>query len=111
MKILSYSGEEVVTTDRMCEAVVDYARALAAENAADVVEIPVLVDAGAGTARLLIGPSSQLIVIATDDSDVALKDAAVVVDLRARISALGPSRAVVTAEDAWVGTGIDLDFL
>jgi hypothetical protein len=52
-----------------------------------------------------------LIVIATDDSDVALKDAAVVVDLRARISALGPSRAVVTAEDAWVGTGIDLDFL
>jgi hypothetical protein len=111
MKILSYSGEEVVTTDRMSEAVVDYARALAAENAADVVEIPVLVRAREGTALLLIGPSSQLIVIPTEDSDVALKDAAVVVDLRARISALGPSRAVVTEKDAWASTEMDLDFL
>jgi hypothetical protein len=67
--------------------------------------------AGAEPACLLIGPSSQLIIIPTADSDVVLKDAAVVVDLRARINALGPSRAVVSTEDAWVGSEMDLDFL
>jgi hypothetical protein len=111
MKILSYSGETVVTTDLLSDAVVDYARALAADNAADVIDIPVVAGEGQGTARLLIGPSSQLISRPSEDDDVELADAPVVEDIRRRIGALGPQHARVTSAATWTASEIDLDSL
>jgi hypothetical protein len=111
MKILSYSGETVLTTDLLGDAVVDYARALAADTAADVIEIPVVVGDGQGTARLLIGPSSQIISVPSSTEDVDLSDASIIADIRARIAALGPRRARVTTNAPWVGDNIDLDSL
>jgi hypothetical protein len=111
MKILSYSGETVVTTDLLSDAVVEYARALAADNAADVIDIPVVAGEGQGTARLLIGPSSQLISRPSDDEDVDLPDEPVVADIRRRMGALGPQHARVTTSPLSNTSGIDLDSL
>jgi hypothetical protein len=111
MKILSYSGESVVTTDVLSDAVVEYARALSADNAAAVVDIPVVTIHGQGTARLLIGPSSQLISRPCEDENVELGDAPVVADIRRRIDALGPRHARVTSATPWDADDLDLDSL
>jgi len=112
MKILSYSGETVVVSDRMGDAVVDYARALAAESAADVVDIPVADGDGTATARLLIGPSSQIISIPSHEPDVDLADGDIVDELRSRIRALAPERSYAARTDTWHDdTTGDFDFL
>jgi hypothetical protein len=111
MKILSYSGETVVTTDVLSDAVVEYARALAVDNAADVIDIPVVAGEGQGTARLLIGPSSQIISRPSGDKDVDLPDAPVIADIRRRIGALGPQHARATSSPSWTASDIDLDSL
>jgi hypothetical protein len=115
MKILSYSGESVLTSDRIGDAVIDYARALAAENAADVIDIPVVDEGGAGldgqgTARLLIGPTSQLIIVPAH-RDVLLRDAAELEALRAKIDALSPSRIMASDDQAWWEDELGFDFL
>jgi hypothetical protein len=90
MRILSYSGESVVTTDGVGEAIVDYARALIADNSADVVDIPVVFDDEELTASMVIGPASQLLVAPSHDADVALRDELTIARLRAKTAALGP---------------------
>jgi hypothetical protein len=90
MRILSYSGESVLTTDGVGEAVVDYARALIAENSTDVVDIPVLFDDEELTASMVIGPASPLLVTPARDRDVRLGDELTIARLRARTAALGP---------------------
>ena len=97
MRILSYSGESVVTTDRVGEAVVDYARALIAENSTDVVDIPVLFEDEELTASMVLGPGSQLIVVPARNREVTLRDELVVARLHAKIAALRP-RAVMPVD-------------
>jgi hypothetical protein len=112
MKILSYSGETVVVSDRMGDAVVDYAQALAAQKAADVIDIPVADAEGNATARLLIGPSSQIISLPSHEPDVDLADGDAVQQLRAKIRALAPVRSYAVRSDTWRDeTTDDLDFL
>jgi hypothetical protein len=116
MKILSYSGESVVTSDRMSDAVIDYAKALATHNAADVVDVPVVdrsgtEPSGEATARLLIGPSSQLIVVPSHEREIELQDELAFAELRAKIDALGPSRVLVADDDSWTFYDVDLDLL
>jgi hypothetical protein len=94
MRIVSYSGESVVTTDRVGEAVVDYARALIAENSTDVVDIPVLFDDEELTASMVLGPGSQLIVVPTRNREVLLQDDLIVARLHAKIAALRPHAVV-----------------
>jgi hypothetical protein len=94
MRILSYSGESVVTTDGVGEAIVDYARALIADNSADVVDIPVVFDDGELTASMVIGPASQLLVAPSHDADVVLRDELTIARLRAKTAALGPHNVV-----------------
>jgi len=90
MRILSYSGESVLTSDRVGEAVVDYARALIAENTTDVVDIPVLFEDEVMTASMVLGPASQLIVIPAHTHEAELRDEITVARLHAKIAALGP---------------------
>jgi hypothetical protein len=94
MRILSYSGESVVTTDGVGEAIVDYARALIADNSADVVDIPVIFNDEELTASMVIGPASQLLVAPSHDADVALRDELTIARLRAKTAALGPHNVV-----------------
>lgn len=111
MRILSYSGESVVTTDGVGEAIVDYVRALIADNSADVVDIPVVFDDGELTASMVIGPASQLLVAPSREADVALRDELTIARLRAKTAALGP-HTVVPSESAQIDRDeLAFDFL
>ena len=111
MRILSYSGESVVTTNGVGEAVVDFTRALIADNSAAVVEIPVLFDDEELTASMIIGPSSQLIVVPSHDVDVELRDELTIARLRAKTAALGPHNVVPTESGILDGAESTFDFL
>jgi hypothetical protein len=111
MMILSYSGEAMLTTDRLGVAVIDYARALVEANAADVVEVPVVWDRGEAVARLLIGPMSQLVALPTGDAEVELDDERAVAAIRAKIEARGPSHALPSDASPWDQFALVYDFL
>jgi hypothetical protein len=111
MRILSYSGESVVTTDGVGEAVVDYARALIAENSADVVDIPVVFDDGELMASMVIGPASQLLVAPSHDAEVALRDELTIARLRAKTAALGPHTVLPSDSGAIDRDELAYDFL
>jgi hypothetical protein len=93
MKYVAYLGETVLTTDGVGDAVVEYARALVADNSADVIDIPVVVDNSEETASLLIGPGSPLLVVKAANNERPLRDATAIARMHAKIAALGPHRA------------------
>jgi hypothetical protein len=111
MMILAYSGESIVTSDRMGNAVVDYARALVTRNAADVVDVPVVLNEAVATARLLIGPTSQLIAVPADEAEVPLDDAVAIAEIEARIEAMEPHRLVMSKASPWDQFALVYDFL
>jgi hypothetical protein len=111
MRIVSYSGESVVTTDGVGDAVVDYARALVADNSADVVDIPVLFGDEELVASMVIGPASQLIVLPSHDLDVELRDELTIARLRAKTAALGPHTVVPTDSATLDHEELAFDFL
>lgn len=111
MRILSYSGESVVTTDGVGEAVIDYARALIADNSADVVDIPVLFDHEELMASMVLGPASQLLVAPAHDLDVDLRDELTIARLRARTAALGPHPIVPSEGGVLDHDELTLDYL
>ncbi len=99
MRRLYYSSGSVLTGDAVSAAVLGYAKALADNGKADIIEIPVVAEGGAsGNASFLIGPSSQLCSVpaASEGDDPA--DDAIVEDLRTRTRALQPSRPTVNAD-------------
>ncbi|MFS0866277.1 hypothetical protein AB3M83_02950 [Microbacterium sp. 179-B 1A2 NHS] len=57
---LHYSDGSVTTTDAVADAVMRYARSLAAHDESDLVTIPIVEDGIVGTSTMLIGPASQL---------------------------------------------------
>jgi hypothetical protein len=111
MRILSYSGESVVTTDGVGEAVVDYARALIADNSTDVIDIPILFESDELIASLVLGPASQLIVVPSHEVDVELKDEMTIARLRAKTSALGPHAVVPTESETLDNEALAFDYL
>ena len=93
MKYGASLGETVLTTDGVGDAVVEYARALVADNSADVIDIPVVVDDSEVIASLLIGPGSPLLVVDAVNGERPLKDETAIARMRAKTAALGPHRA------------------
>jgi hypothetical protein len=111
MRILSYSGETVVTTDRVGEAVIDYARALIADNSADVVDIPVVFEDQELTASLVLGPASQLMVVPSHEADIELRDELPIARLRSKIAALRPHEIVPSDAGLLKRDEVAFDFL
>lgn len=110
MRTLSYSGESVVTTDGVGEAVVEYARALIADNSADVVDIPVMLADQELVATLMLGPSSPLLMVPAACADVALGDELTIARLRAKAAALAPRAVVPMDEGEPVGEETEFDY-
>ncbi|MDQ4138822.1 MAG: hypothetical protein M3116_08275 [Actinomycetota bacterium] len=82
MRRLYYSSGYILIDDRVCKAVLRYARALAVSNKSDVVTVPVITDGGSrGNAHLLIGPASELFSTPVDNSPAEGYDPDVVRDL------------------------------
>jgi len=113
MRKLFYAGGYVITSDQVCKAILRYARALAKANAADLVVFPVFTaDNHSGMAHIVIGPSSQILSVPTEDIDIDLEDARMVEIIESRTKNLDPDRPdwgkdVVDVEDF---TSFDWDF-
>lgn len=93
MQRLHYTGDSLLVTDAVCEAILAFASALAGQRRSDVVRVPVVDEAGIVTeASILIGPASQL--YATPAPDASEIDVApeLVDDIMQRAAALGPPR-------------------
>ncbi len=91
MRRVQYAGGHVLTSDRVCKALLRYARALAENNTSDVVSIPVITDGGRAYAHFLVGPASQIFSTPVPDSGDEPFDPDVVRDLEERTKVLHPS--------------------
>jgi hypothetical protein len=92
---LYYAGGSVEVGDDVAEVVMDYAHALADVGKSDLVKIPVTSETGTrGVARLLIGPSSELMASPVDDNEIDLTDPPLLEELRGKIARLQPQRAI-----------------
>ena len=99
MRRLYYSSGYVLVDDRVCKAVLRYARALAINDRSDVVSVPVLTDnSSLGLAHLLIGPASELFSTPVDNSPEEGYDPDVVKELEAKTAALQPSKPAWDSE-------------
>jgi hypothetical protein len=95
MRKIYYTGGYLVTGDRTCKAVLRFARALANQNQADVIDIPVVNEGGTVvTAHLLIGPASQIFSVPLENSRDEPFDADVIEELEQRTLELQPNRPV-----------------
>lgn len=92
MRRISTGVEQLLTSDEIADAVLDYAGALARASSADTITVPIVVDDGdIDDARLLLGPASQITIVPDGGTEVDLPGAREVVDeLRLRIARLEP---------------------
>lgn len=91
---LHYTGGSVVMADDVAEAVLQYARELAATQSSDVLVVPV-VDRGGTltTAEFLIGPASQLLAIPVEGAREMGRDQDIIDDIDRRAKRLRPPTA------------------
>ncbi|MBO9040384.1 hypothetical protein N8D74_14500 [Curtobacterium flaccumfaciens] len=84
MKYIQYDRSTILTSDDVADAVIEYAAALAGGSRADTVAIPAVASDGTmTTTKVLIGPSSQLVVEDADEDELEREDAVFVARLRA----------------------------
>jgi hypothetical protein len=93
MRRMHYAGGSILLGDQTCKAVIRLARALAMKNRSDIIEFPVVEPGGvAGTAHLLIGPSSEISSVPVPGAEEGPDDQQVVADLEMRTAGLQPRR-------------------
>jgi hypothetical protein len=113
MRELFYAGGSVVVSDQVCKAILRYARALAKANTADLVIFPAWTKENVrGMAHILIGPSSQVLSVPSQEMDIDLDDSRMVEILESRTKNLDPDRPewgndIVDVEDF---TSFDWDY-
>jgi hypothetical protein len=109
MMKLEYAGGEVLVSDEASRVLLRYAESLAMHDSSDTVTLPVVTIEGvAGVAEILIGPASQLLALPSDDTHV-IDDAAAVEEMKAKMAALLPSRAVASEPEATSQVSDDMD--
>lgn len=85
MKRIGMAGELVITDDRLADAILEYARALARAGTADTVTFPVVgADGDVEQASMLLGPASQMVLTEADDAVVDLPVDDALEDVRRR---------------------------
>ncbi|MDQ1569997.1 MAG: hypothetical protein QOF79_671 [Actinomycetota bacterium] len=94
---LYYAGGSIEVGDEVAESIMSYAHALADVKRSDLVTIPAIAEDGTrGVARLLIGPSSELLASPIADKGVDLNDDPLLEELRMKVAALQPSRPMAS---------------
>ncbi|WIE66449.1 hypothetical protein DEI99_007905 [Curtobacterium sp. MCLR17_036] len=84
MKTIQYDRSTILTSDDVADAVIEYAAALAGGSRADTIAIPaVAADGTMTTTKVLIGPSSQLVVEDADEDELELENGDFVARLQA----------------------------
>src|SRR5688572_16369371 len=102
MMTLHYTGGSVLMADDVCEAVIQYARVLAASQSSDVLVVPVIDEDGAlVTAELLVGPASQLLAVPVSGAPESGRDQSVIDDIERRTRLLdSPASVTRLSRDA-----------
>ncbi|HEV7743280.1 MAG TPA: hypothetical protein VGO65_12770 [Pseudolysinimonas sp.] len=96
MKRILYGGGSFQTDDAVADALMDYANVLAVIDSADVVRLPGLDEDGTvRQIQMLIGPSSQILAMATDAESVEMGADDAVAELRGRAATRLPSSTSV----------------
>lgn len=62
MKLVSYAGQQLVTTDDVADALVVLAAAIANEGESEALQIPIVVDGRSDTAELVVGLGNDVLV-------------------------------------------------
>jgi hypothetical protein len=99
MMRLEYAGGEVLVSDALCHALLDYSAAVARGGGSEDFQIPVVTADGLrGLAEVVIGPASQLLATPTDVPEVDLDDDGIVKELIARAAALQTPKVIPSTE-------------
>jgi len=95
MKHIHYDGSSLLTRDDVADAVIEYAAALAGGDRADTVAVPVIAPDGTmTTTKILIGPSSEVVVEDADEDDLEVDDDEFVARLRAAARTFGHAEPI-----------------
>jgi hypothetical protein len=95
MMTLHYASGAVLMADDVCEALLEYARALAAIQGSDVLVVPVVSGAGeTAPAEFLLGPASQLLATPADADEELGRDQGIIDDILQRTELIRPAVAV-----------------
>jgi hypothetical protein len=97
MKRIAYAEEWLTTDDRVADLVLEYARSLARHETADTITIPVLEGTVLRHAQILIGPSSQIIVVESDEvtpPHFEVESEVAITDLQSRLRQLSTPASV-----------------
>lgn len=62
MKIVSYAGQQLVTTEDVADSLVRLAAAIASEGESDAVQIPIILNGRDDCAELVVGVGNDLLV-------------------------------------------------
>lgn len=109
MQLILYAGGTFLTGDDLADALLDYGRALGAEDKAEVVRLPIVGDDGfPAVATLLIGPASQIVAQSVRSAHPEPRDPELVTKLRAL--AAGVNFPAASAPDAYPHSEVDDDF-
>ncbi|WIB33085.1 hypothetical protein [Curtobacterium sp. MCSS17_005] len=95
MKHIHYDSSMILTSDDVADAVIEYAAALAGGDRANTVAIPsVAHDGTMTTTKVLIGPSSEIVVEDAEEDELEVEDREFVTRLRAAAETFGHSEII-----------------
>jgi hypothetical protein len=95
MKHIQYDGSTILTSDDVADAVIEYAAALAGGDRADTVAVPAVAEDGTmTTTKILIGPTSEIVVEDAEEDDLELERQEFVARLRAAAKTFGHSEPI-----------------
>lgn len=95
MKHILYDGASLLTRDDVADAVIEYAAALAGGDRADTIAVPVVAaDGTMTTTKILIGPSSEVVVEDADEDELEIDDDEFVARLRAAARTFGHAEPI-----------------
>ena len=108
VKYIHYDGTDILTGDRIADAVADYAAVLGANTRTDTIAVPTVGEDGSvERTTMLVGPSSEIVVRQAPDDELEpedpafirrLRDAAALCGGRQPVNADGGRRFVGAAE-------------
>ncbi|HLU62975.1 MAG TPA: hypothetical protein VKY66_00465 [Protaetiibacter sp.] len=81
MRALNYAGSELVTSDAVADALIDYVVTLPTNHPPEPVTIPALQDGREVTARFLVTAQTPLLVTSSDEPETPLRGAEHAVDV------------------------------
>ncbi len=101
MMTLHYASGSVLMADDVCEALLEYARALSAVQSSDVLIVPVVAESGEpATAEFLLGPASQLFAMPVEGAPESARDQSVIDDITRRTQLIRPAVAIALDDAA-----------